>query len=65
MFEWWVRELYSTGSWMNWNPGSPTASNDRWSVPPVLEMVSVFMPSSLNGPIQASKIGPTAALPCS
>ena len=35
MFEWCVRVSYSTGSWMNWKPGRPTASNDRWSVPPV------------------------------
>ena len=29
MFEWWVRELYSTRSCMNWNAGIPTSSNDR------------------------------------
>src|SRR5438132_1281360 len=25
---------------MNWKPGKPTASNDKWSVPPVLRMES-------------------------
>jgi hypothetical protein len=27
-FEWWVRDIYSTGSCMHWNPGMPTESND-------------------------------------
>ena len=29
MFEWCVRVSYSTGSWMNWKPGNPTASKAR------------------------------------
>jgi hypothetical protein len=49
---------------MNWNAGSPTASNDRWSVPVVLASVRVRIPPAANGAIQASRIGPTAAFPC-
>ena len=49
---------------MNWNPGSPTPMYDKWSVPPVLLIVSVFIPISLNGPIHASKIGRSASMPC-
>src|SRR3712207_8198468 len=55
MFEWCVRVEYSTGSWMNWKPGIPTASNARWSVPPVFESVSVRIPRLLNGDIHASR----------
>src|SRR6185295_12305131 len=28
ILEWWVRELYSSRSCMNWNAGMPTASKD-------------------------------------
>src|ERR1035438_466841 len=31
---------------MNWKPGSPTASKDWWSVPPVLRMVTAVAPRS-------------------
>ena len=49
---------------MNWNPGSPTASNDRWSVPPVFLRVSVVIPRLANGFIHTVKMGATASFPC-
>ena len=61
--EWWVRVSYSISSWMNWKPGRPMPSNDWWSVPPVLEIVSVVAPISRNGWSHLRKIGRTASLP--
>src|ERR1017187_10899186 len=49
---------------MNWNPGRPTASNDRWSVPPVFLMVMVVAPSSRNGASQVSNSGRIASFSC-
>ena len=59
----WVTPLYSISSWMNWNPGRPTLSNDWWSVPPVFLAVIVVMPSARNGSIHSRKIGATASFP--
>jgi hypothetical protein len=63
-FEWWVRVQYSSGSWMNWKAGRPTASNETWSVPPVLRAVIVSAPRSANGVSHLRKIGRAASLPC-
>ena len=49
---------------MNWKPGMPTASNDTWSVPPVLRMVMVVTPRSFSGSIHCERSGATAAFPC-
>ena len=51
---------YSIGSWMNWKPGRPTASNDWWSVPPVLRIVTRLAPRSSTAAIQLSNTGFTA-----
>src|SRR5882757_8930678 len=37
---------------MNWKPGTPTASKDRWSVPPVLRLLIVVTLRSFNGAIE-------------
>src|SRR5881394_2202023 len=47
---------------MNPKLGSPTRSNASWSPPPMSQGETVFIPKSLNGPIHASKIGPTVIL---
>ena len=45
-------------------PKQPTPSKDWWSVPPVLLMVTVVAPKSLNGSSHAVKISLHASLPC-
>ena len=49
---------------MNCQPGRPTASNDRWSVPPVFRTVIVVMPMLRNGSIHSRKIGAAASFCC-
>ena len=48
---------------VSWNPGSPTASNDTWSVPPVPRMETVVIPRFRNGSIHFANTGTTASLP--
>ncbi len=52
---------YSSGSWTYWKPGTPAASNDRWSVPPVFWCRTAMTPTSRKGKRICSKTGSTAA----
>ena len=49
---------------MNWNPGSPTVSNAKWSVPPTDHGDTVVKPRSARGAAHDSKIAAAAAFPC-
>ena len=59
-----VLAKYARGSWRNWKPGMPAASNERWSVPPVSRIVSVCAVESSKASSQARKMGRTASLDC-
>ena len=61
MFEWCVRELYSSRSWMNWKPGSPTSSKATWSVPLTARGDTVVNPRSASGATHGSKTAAAAA----
>ena len=64
MFEWCVRVSVLHLVLDELEAGMPTASNDRWSVPLVFCIVSVFIPRLSNGCIHAAKTGAMASLPC-